>query len=274
MESPYPKIKNAILLCLLFIVFQALVGIPIGILGAVFNLQNTEYFQSITALVGMIIPFSIVIILGINKTKNRIQDVFHFKKIKLSTWIITVLFSIGLVIVSSEIDNYVNFFIPKPEFMKNIFASMMPKNSFILSFITIALIPGITEELLFRGLILEGFKKNYSIGKAILLSALLFGLIHLNPWQFITAFFIGLFSAWMAIKTESLFPSIFIHIFNNGIFAITSHYPHLNPISGFNNNGQVIKFQPIWFTCIGLALFIVSIYFFIITTKKVKHAII
>jgi len=39
--------------------------------------------------------------------------------------------------------------------------------------------------------------------------------LHLNPWQLITAFLIGIFSGWLYYKTNKLSLSIFIHFVNN-----------------------------------------------------------
>jgi membrane protease YdiL (CAAX protease family) len=47
-------------------------------------------------------------------------------------------------------------------------------------FILVIMAP-LTEETLCRGLILNGFLKNYSRRKAMIVSALLFALLHLNP---------------------------------------------------------------------------------------------
>src|SRR5690606_13000998 len=55
------------------------------------------------------------------------------------------------------------------------------------------------------------------------LSSILFGLIHLNPWQFISAMNIGLFSGWVYYKTRTLTLSILIHFVNN-LFAYGSGY--------------------------------------------------
>jgi membrane protease YdiL (CAAX protease family) len=40
---------------------------------------------------------------------------------------------------------------------------------------------------------------------------LLFGLVHLNPWQFVTGLIIGIFSGWVYYRTRSLSFSIIIH---------------------------------------------------------------
>jgi len=83
------------------------------------------------------------------------------------------------------------------------------------AFLTVAVAAPILEEILFRGIILDGFLKNYSPTKAIVWSAVIFGLVHLNPYQFIPAFLIGLIMGWIYWKTGSLWLCILIHFINN-----------------------------------------------------------
>jgi membrane protease YdiL (CAAX protease family) len=85
----------------------------------------------------------------------------------------------------------------------------------IFSAITIIIAAPILEELVFRGIILDGLLKKYSPIKSILVSSILFGVVHFNPWQFIAAFIIGCFSGWVYYKTRKLTPSIIIHFANN-----------------------------------------------------------
>lgn len=87
----------------------------------------------------------------------------------------------------------------------------------IFSFLTIVIAAPILEEFIFRGIILDGFLKNYSPTKAIVYSSVMFGLIHMNPWQFINATIIGAFMAWLYYRTKSILPCIFIHLVNNGL---------------------------------------------------------
>src|SRR3546814_4375464 len=54
--------------------------------------------------------------------------------------------------------------------------------------------------------------------KSISLSSILFGIVHLNPWQFFSALIIGLFSGWVYYRTRKLSLSILIHLVNN-LFA-------------------------------------------------------
>lgn len=81
----------------------------------------------------------------------------------------------------------------------------------VFAFILMVIAAPALEELIFRGIILDGLLKKYSPIKSILISSILFGLVHLNPWQFVTGLVIGIFSGWIYYKTKSLLPSIIIH---------------------------------------------------------------
>lgn len=86
----------------------------------------------------------------------------------------------------------------------------------VLYGITIAVIPPIVEELLFRGMVLNSLRK-YGDGFAIVASALLFGLYHGNFVQMVFAFLAGLVMALVVVRTGSLWTSILIHFVNNSI---------------------------------------------------------
>jgi membrane protease YdiL (CAAX protease family) len=71
------------------------------------------------------------------------------------------------------------------------------------------------EELVFRGVILAGLLKKYSVKKSIIISSLLFGIIHLNGIQFINAFFLGIFIGYIYVKTKSIYLCMYFHILFN-----------------------------------------------------------
>ena len=80
----------------------------------------------------------------------------------------------------------------------------------------IALVPGITEELLFRGYVQRRLLERWTPGVAITVTSLLFALVHLQPHHVVLAFPIGLWLGLVAWKTGSVLPSIFCHAFING----------------------------------------------------------
>ncbi|MCD7731551.1 MAG: CPBP family intramembrane metalloprotease [Oscillospiraceae bacterium] len=70
------------------------------------------------------------------------------------------------------------------------------------------------EELLYRGVLLQGLRK-YNERFAIVISALIFGLMHQNYQQFIFAFSLGLILGAITLKSESIIPSLVTHIIAN-----------------------------------------------------------
>jgi membrane protease YdiL (CAAX protease family) len=74
----------------------------------------------------------------------------------------------------------------------------------------------VLEEMLFRGVILRGFLRQYSRTFAIVWSAALFGIAHMNLYQFATAFAIGIVAGWLYERCRSLWPCILLHAAYNG----------------------------------------------------------
>ncbi len=107
--------------------------------------------------------------------------------------------------------------------------------------LAIAVIGPVLEELLFRGAITKALLQQYSPTKAILLSALLFGVFHINPAQILPAFLIGILFAWTYYKTASLIPCILMHILNNSLSVfLSTKYPEAENMSDLMNTSSYL----------------------------------
>ena len=89
------------------------------------------------------------------------------------------------------------------------------------------------EEWLCRGIILRGLLKKMKPGWAIVISALVFGLIHMNLWQAIPAFIIGTVLGYVYYKTGSLKLTMLMHCVNNTLSVILSRIPGLEDVEFF-----------------------------------------
>lgn len=88
----------------------------------------------------------------------------------------------------------------------------------IAGFITVCILAPILEEILFRGILLRGLlQKGISPIFAIFLSSFLFGLAHLNPWQFLGAGLLGAVFGFVYYRTKALWICILLHALNNSI---------------------------------------------------------
>ena len=129
--------------------------------------------------------------------------------------ILLVLASLGLLlgIIAPIIE-----LMPMPDWLIEILLDMSDRSMFYWIITGVVMAP-ILEEIIFRGIVLDGLLKNYSPAKAILISSILFAAVHLNPWQFVTAFIGGLFIGWVYYRTRNLAYAIIIHAANN-FFAL------------------------------------------------------
>ncbi len=87
---------------------------------------------------------------------------------------------------------------------------------FLLMFFMMAIFGPVCEELCFRGIVYRGYLKSGNALGAVLLSSLLFGLIHMNFNQAPYAFVLGVAMALLVEATGSLFSSILMHATFNG----------------------------------------------------------
>ena len=94
-------------------------------------------------------------------------------KVPLGSMLILFFMTIALMILIEPL----TALIPMPEWFKKIMEDAIRPD--IYSFITIVILAPILEELLFRGIILEAFLKNYSPWKAIIWSSIIFGVFRL-----------------------------------------------------------------------------------------------
>ena len=204
-EIYYPNIKQSwgilgivILFCILFA--------PINLV--LDKLVGKELTFLIYYLFSMGIPFLIFHLIRKKRT-----GVSHYN-FALSNVMILALVSIVTISIQMGVTTPIINLFPMPEFIKNAFIEMGQQNG-VFGFVLIVIAAPIIEELIFRGIILHGLLKRYSPVKSIIVSSILFGIAHLNPWQFIAAFIIGVFSGWVYFKTNKILLSIIIHSVNN-----------------------------------------------------------
>src|SRR5919106_1377570 len=160
---------------------------------------------------------------------------------------------VGLGIVVSEADNALRSVLPPPDWVTEAFEPLYDPQNMWGALLTLVIAAPLTEEPIFRGLILRGFLARYPTRKAVLVSALLFGAVHLNPWQFVGGTAFGVLAGWGLVRTGSVVPGFVGHALNNGL-------PSLAQAFGLEIRGYTgalsgpVQFQPLWFDAVGAVL--------------------
>ncbi len=213
-QRAYPSLPQA---WVIFVVFLA-ASIAIGLLLAVVNELAGIRNLSIGNFFGYNISMLFVIWFAWKNSLKHTEKVFHFNPLKPVLYPLLVILTLSFVIFLDPLTNL----LPMPEIFEELMAMLATRD--IWTFMMVGITGPILEEALFRGIILDGFLIRYRPGKAIFWSAFLFGLFHLNPWQFIPGFLIGLLLGYIYMKTRSLLPVILIHVVNNSFSYLIMYY--------------------------------------------------
>ena len=90
-------------------------------------------------------------------------------------------------------------------------------------FLSVAIVTPIAEELFFRGYVLDAINRKHGDWTAIIWSAMLFGLVHVDPFTMGQAFMGGIIYGWIRMRTGSLLPSIACHMKWNMLALVVTY---------------------------------------------------
>lgn len=110
--------------------------------------------------------------------------------------------------------------------------------NFFLDVLLVAVLPAMCEEFMHRGLLLQG-TKHMGFTKSIIMSSVLFGLLHFNINQVSYAIVLGLIMGYVSVVAKNIWPAIIVHFTNNFIsvyldYAQANGWPLGNFYEAFN----------------------------------------
>jgi membrane protease YdiL (CAAX protease family) len=122
----------------------------------------------------------------------------------------------------------------------------------VSALLALVLVAPVTEELLFRGWLLQDLKAQYGERRALVWSSVLFGLVHIEPAAVLYAMLGGLVLGAVALRTKSTLASIAMHA---GVNALPLLLPAtLVRVEGFNTLSQRVEHINWWLLLLSLAV--------------------
>ncbi|MBP7174644.1 MAG: CPBP family intramembrane metalloprotease [Thermoclostridium sp.] len=261
-----PKFWRSVLHLLLYFGIEFALIIPIvffvGVISGISRMEsaNIEEIMSFfsNSLVNGILTIAIsAVFLLILKSRYSFEAKTLFSRRYLSAGVIlaAVITTVGAAILTSEADNFMSKLIPNWDLMGAGVSEMFNASPWWQNFLGAVIIAPLNEEFILRGLWLRGYTKHYKPWAGLVISSVIFGVMHMNLPQFVGATLSGLLLGWAYIKTKSIVLPIFIHAVHNSIAL----FGGVVSIPGFSVESTT-GYQPLWFDALGLILVVVGIY--------------
>lgn len=141
-----------------------------------------------------------------------------------------------------------------PDYLKKAMEQMVD-GPIVITLLSVSVLAPIFEEWLCRGIVLRGLLQRMSPVWAILISALFFALIHLNPWQGLPAFILGCLFGYVYYRTGSIKLTMLMHCINNTFSVLLSRVPAFEDVEYFKD---VMSPWAYWLNYAAFILVIVS----------------
>lgn len=121
---------------------------------------------------------------------------------------------LGLAPVFDEVNRLFEMLVPmNPAIREALEESLRVQgaNEWVLVLAAAVVVAALAEETLFRGFVQSVLESYGDVNKAVLVTALLFAMLHFNPWWFVELLVVGVLLGVMAVQTGSVFPAALAH---------------------------------------------------------------
>lgn len=231
-----PKIRTSVSLLILGLLLASMVSLVIMIFLPESNLTTATQLLLLIAELFLPIP----IFYWAWRNRINLGEMLRINRVSSMSIVAAVIIAVSLTVIIDELDRLIQVILPLPESFSQIGKIMLITDwrSALLVIGVVVLAAPLVEELMFRGFfqrILE--YRQGDITKSVLLSAMVFALIHFNPWWIIQIYLMGLFMGYLAWRTNSIWPSFILHAINNGWSVWWGHRPE--PAGFYEWHGHV-----------------------------------
>ncbi|MGM9960140.1 MAG: type II CAAX prenyl endopeptidase Rce1 family protein [Allobaculum sp.] len=230
-QADKPDLKQILKTVFIMILLMIVTNFGIGIFGSIiagfiYNYYVYDAFLSFVTFLQSVAGGIVAIIYGTKALHLNIRKLIDFKQFSWKWFgkgltmhysasfignIILVFINLALAFFNTQIDD--------------VTLESASGLSYILNFLAVVVVAAICEEVVFRGLICNALAR-YNRGFAVIASALLFAMAHMNLDQGIPAFIIGLSLGFIYMRSGSLVVTIAIHAVNNFIALTLSAMPY------------------------------------------------
>lgn len=175
---------------------------------------------------------------------------------KTGFWGLAVMSVIATIAAGIVMDPLSMLLPPTPEWFDKLNEQMLTGTPLWATLLSVSVFAPLFEEWLCRGLVLRGLLRKMKPVWAMIISSLFFAFIHLNPWQALPAFILGMLFAYVYYRTGSLKLTMLMHCTNNTFAALAGQNEAFREMSSYS------EFMAAWqyVTLIAAGLFLTALF--------------
>jgi len=221
-------------------------------LGLSWQIADLESGLIKTLLLLVFLPTLLIIKIG----RLSFSEILSLKATKASNYLLILIATVPIFILVTLLAQIINIIYPFPEHYLESFQNLyfLEGRTFLYSLFLIALLPGIVEEVMFRGYFIKAFREK-GIWNSIIISAILFAILHLDIFRFIPVAILGVWLGYILLKTGSIIIPILAHAANNALALFIARYGDSIPGMGIIISEDMIT----WWTVIPAAILFLAI---------------
>lgn len=230
-ENPFVHLKVRRLVLWLFLLLL-LLGVVQGIVASALQIELTDTIWTWILYIVVMVSLCLLVLQQFDRHQMQLED-FVGSRGDRANWlrlagltVAVLLSSLGWFLVSFYL-----FSLAAPSAVETLLQQInsdantetaFPLLDSILTPIVLVVVAPITEEFVFRGIILQRWATKWGIRPALIASSIVFGILHAN---FVGLSIFGLVMGLLYLKTRSLAVPIACHAFNNAIAAVSMFAP-------------------------------------------------
>ena len=231
------------------ITLSIILGIIIGIVFETGKEINMDDYQNIFSYISIplieFFSFIFPVILFIQVKKIDVKKLLRLNKLQIKFIFPLIIIGICTQFVGMFINNIVIFVL---QLFGNVPAKGIsaPNNmlEIIILIVVIGVVPAICEEIFARGIILSTFQRR-NITNGVIISAILFAIMHFDITNFAFPLFLGLILAYVVYRTDSVYSGMIVHFVSNALGVIILFFfkpPEFEYIPQINMAEMVLPF--------------------------------
>jgi uncharacterized protein len=232
-----PAVYALFVLFGIFVLYQIVGGgLTLLLFGLDFSDDNAGAIR-IATLAGQLLFLLVPTLLLIRFQAGNIREFIRLKPIGIRE---VFFITLGVVAAQQFLQGYLALqdLIPLPEsvrpfvdemrhtieqmYLNLILVETIPALLFVI--VVIAVVPAVSEEVLFRGLVQRNFEYSFGLAGGAVAAGVIFGVYHLNPFNLVPLVSLGIIFGMLVYKTGSIVAPILAHFVNNLAAVVTVYY--------------------------------------------------